>query len=168
MTDEPNLGETESQHLAERRAKLERLRERGVEPFPHAYPDRVEIADVRSEHEGLGEGEETDTSHRVAGRITARRGHGKAAFLDLRDGSGQIQIHARADVLGDDEHERLVGLDLGDIVGDRGGRVRDQARRAQPPGRLLGCCSQRACARRRRSSTGSRTSRPATASASST
>ena len=56
----------------------------------------------------------------MAGRLTARRGHGKAAFLDLRDRSGQIQLHSRADVLGDAEHDELLGLDLGDIVGVEG------------------------------------------------
>jgi lysyl-tRNA synthetase class 2 len=110
----------ESHVLAERRAKLERLREAGIEPFPHDYPDRTEIAAVRAEHEGLGAGEETDASYRVAGRLTARRGHGKAAFLDLRDGTGQIQVHARADLLGDESQEQLVSLDLGDLVGVEG------------------------------------------------
>jgi lysyl-tRNA synthetase class 2 len=107
----------ESQVLAERRAKLERLREAGVEPFPHEYPDRTEIAEVRAKHEGLAAGEETGDSYRVAGRLMARRGHGKAAFLDLRDGTGQIQVHARADLLGDESQEQLVALDLGDLVG---------------------------------------------------
>jgi lysyl-tRNA synthetase class 2 len=68
----------------------------------------------------LGGGEETEDRHRVAGRITARRGHGGAAFLDLRDGSSQIQVHAREDVLGKEQFEALVGLDLGDIVGVEG------------------------------------------------
>jgi lysyl-tRNA synthetase class 2 len=106
--------------LAERRTKLERLREAGVDPFPHAYPDRTEIATVRAAHDGLRPGEETDARYRLAGRIVARRGHGRAAFLDLVDGSGRIQLHSRADVLGEDEHDALVGLDLGDIVGVQG------------------------------------------------
>ena len=63
---------------------------------------------------------ETESRHRVAGRLIARRGHGKAAFLDLRDGSGQIQLHAREDVLGAEAFELLVHLDLGDIVGVEG------------------------------------------------
>src|ERR671911_1264605 len=109
-----------SELLSERREKLERLRESGVDPFPHSFDDRTEIAEVRARHESLEPGEGTDARYRVAGRITARRGHGKAAFLDLRDRSGQIQLHSRADVLGDAEHDQLVGLDLGDIVGVEG------------------------------------------------
>ncbi len=72
---------------------------------------------MRAEHEGLEAGAEAGVSRRVAGRILARRGHGKAAFLDLADGSGRIQLHSREDVLGSDRHELLVGLDLGDFVG---------------------------------------------------
>jgi lysyl-tRNA synthetase, class II len=112
--------QSESQLLAERRAKLERLREAGLEPFPHSYPGRTEIAEVRAAHEGLEAGKETGDSYRVAGRIAARRGQGKAAFIDLRDGSGQIQIHARADVLGQEPLEQLVSLDIGDVIGVEG------------------------------------------------
>jgi lysyl-tRNA synthetase class 2 len=107
---EPNV-------LAERREKLERLRGEGVEPFPHEFEGRVEIATVHDTHDALADGDETEDAYRVAGRIAARRGHGKAAFIDLVDASGKIQLHSRADVVGDAEHERLVGLDLGDIVG---------------------------------------------------
>ena len=103
--------------LAERREKLARLRAAGVEPFPHSYPGRVEIAEVRAAHDGLEAGEETESAYRLAGRIAARRGHGKTAFLDLVDRSGRIQLHSQADVLGDESHDGLVGLDLGDIVG---------------------------------------------------
>jgi lysyl-tRNA synthetase class 2 len=106
--------------LAERREKLERLREAGVEPFPHEFEGRVEIASVHAAHDGLDAGEETDSAYRVAGRIAARRGHGKAAFIDLVDASGKIQLHSRADVVGEQQHELLVGLDLGDILGVEG------------------------------------------------
>ena len=100
----------------DRRAKLERLRDAGVEPFPHTFADRTEIATVRASHDGLEAGAETDDRVRIAGRLTARRGMGKASFLDLRDGTGQIQVQARLDDLGD-SYEGLLSMDLGDIVG---------------------------------------------------
>jgi len=106
--------------IAERREKLARLRESGIEPFPHSFGRRTEIAAVRAAHEGLAAGEETAERYRVAGRVVARRGHGKAAFLDLVDGSGRIQLHARADVIGEKSFETLVGLDLGDVIGAEG------------------------------------------------
>jgi lysyl-tRNA synthetase, class II len=113
----PDEAEALPQVLAARRAKLERLREEGVEPFPHAYEGVVPIADVRAAHAELEAGAETEAQYRVAGRIAARRGQGKAAFVDLVDRSGRIQLHARVDVLPPESFERLVGLDLGDLIG---------------------------------------------------
>ncbi|HWW67707.1 MAG TPA: OB-fold nucleic acid binding domain-containing protein, partial [Solirubrobacterales bacterium] len=106
--------------LADRREKLDRIRDAGIDPFPHDFAEREDIAEVRAAHEGLAPGIETESRHRVAGRIAARRGHGKACFLDLRDGTGQIQLHAREDLLGAEAFELLVNLDLGDIVGAEG------------------------------------------------
>jgi lysyl-tRNA synthetase class 2 len=113
MSDQKNA---ESNPLADRRAKLERLREQGVDPFPHAFTERTEIALIRERYDGLEDGAETDDAVRVAGRLTARRGHGKASFLDLRDGTGQIQVQARLDELGE-SYEGLLALDIGDIAG---------------------------------------------------
>jgi lysyl-tRNA synthetase class 2 len=101
----------------DRRAKLARLRAAGVDPFPHSFPGVAPIASVHAAHDDLEAGAETDAGYRVAGRIGARRGHGRAAFIDLVDRSGRIQLHAREDVLGAEEFERLVSLDIGDLVG---------------------------------------------------
>jgi lysyl-tRNA synthetase, class II len=106
--------------LAQRRRKLEALRAEGIEPFPHAFPGVVPIAEVKAPHEALETGEQTDERARVAGRLAARRGQGKAAFLDLVDRSGRLQLHARADVLGQESLDRLVSLDLGDLIGADG------------------------------------------------
>jgi lysyl-tRNA synthetase class 2 len=101
----------------DRRAKLERLRAQGVEPYPHSFGGVVPVARVREEQGGLEAGQETEAAYRVAGRLTARRGHGGAAFIDVLDRSGRIQVHARLDLLGEESFERLVSLDLGDLVG---------------------------------------------------
>jgi lysyl-tRNA synthetase class 2 len=110
--------------LAERRRKLERLRDDGVDPYPVSFPGRTPVAVVHERHGGLDAGEEGSESYRLAGRLVARRGHGKAAFLDLQDRSGKIQLHAREDVLGATSLERLLGLDLGDLIGVEGAPVR--------------------------------------------
>jgi lysyl-tRNA synthetase class 2 len=106
--------------LAQRRRKLEELRAAGIDPAPVRFPGRTPVAEIVERHQGLSPGEEADATYRVAGRLTARRGHGGAAFMDLRDRSGRIQLHARADVLGEGSFERLSGLDIGDIVGVEG------------------------------------------------
>lgn len=111
------MSEEPSELLAARRAKLERLREQGIDPFPHDYPGVTPIAEVKAAHAGLADGEETESSYRVAGRLAARRGQGKMAFLDLVDRSGRIQLQAKSDVLGDERLALLLDLDLGDLVG---------------------------------------------------
>ena len=112
--------ENRSELLAERREKLERLRAEGIEPFPHSFEGRTDLAAVREAHEGLDAGEETDATYRVAGRLLARRGHGKSAFLDVVDRTGRIQLHSLADELGDESHQALLHVDLGDILGIEG------------------------------------------------
>jgi lysyl-tRNA synthetase class 2 len=109
--------------LAERSQKVEDLRAAGIEPFPPAFPGPTPIAEVLSRYEKLEPGEEASDAYRLAGRLSARRGHGKAAFLDLVDRSGRIQLHARKDVLGD-SYERLLDLDLGDLIGIEGAPFR--------------------------------------------
>jgi lysyl-tRNA synthetase, class II len=101
----------------DRRAKLERLRSDGIDPFPHEFEGVVPVARVHEQNDELDAGEETESAYRVAGRLAARRGHGGAAFLDLVDRSGRIQLHARRDALGEESFERLVSLDLGDLIG---------------------------------------------------
>ncbi len=113
MSDEGSSSEL----LAARRAKLDALRAAGIEPFPHEFDGVEPVAAVRAAHADLSAGEETTVAHRVAGRLAARRGQGKMAFLDLVDRSGRIQLQARVDELGADGMERLLGLDLGDLIG---------------------------------------------------
>jgi len=103
--------------FAARRQKLAALRDAGIEPFPYEYPGVEPIASVRAEHAGLEVGQETTESHRVAGRLAARRGQGKMAFLDLVDRSGRIQLQARVDELGSERMQLLLDLDLGDLIG---------------------------------------------------
>ena len=103
--------------MDDRRAKLERLREQGLDPFPHEFDGVTPIERVRTAHDDLESGEETDAAYRIAGRLSARRGHGGAAFLDLVDRSGKLQVHAQRDLLGERSFDTLTSLDLGDLIG---------------------------------------------------
>ncbi len=111
------MGDEPLDVFAVRRQKLDALRAAGVDPFPPGFPGVEPIASVRAAHEELAQGEETDASHRVAGRLAARRGQGRMAFLDLVDRSGRIQLQGRVDELGEEGMHQLLELDLGDIVG---------------------------------------------------
>lgn len=121
----PNAGETSgySRLVLDRLHKVEQLREKGIDPFParversHSAAEAIALFTEReSSMDGDADGTQTRTDPvTVTGRVMARRGMGKMSFLDMRDGSGQIQVQARADVLGDD-FELLELLDIGDFV----------------------------------------------------
>jgi lysyl-tRNA synthetase class 2 len=109
--------------IDERRAKMERLRAEGIDPYPPvSMPDRSLIADVLGAHDPatLAHGEHPELRHHIAGRLISRRGHGKTAFLDVRDLSGSIQAVVRVDALGQETYDRILSLDIGDIVGIEG------------------------------------------------
>jgi lysyl-tRNA synthetase class 2 len=107
---------------AQRRAKVQRLREAGIDPYPHSFEGRTKIAEIVAAHdpEALGEGEHDQFTYRVMGRVTGKRGHGKTAFLDVRDITGTIQAYARRDTLGEEAFGRVEDLDIGDLVGIEG------------------------------------------------
>ncbi|MGI8414039.1 MAG: lysine--tRNA ligase [Solirubrobacteraceae bacterium] len=122
----PARAPSSSELLTARRRKLESLRAAGVDPFPHEFHGVQPIGEVRAEHAALAAGQETVSSHRIAGRLAARRGQGKMAFLDLYDRSGRIQLQARVDELGPEGMELLLGLDLGDLIGVDGTALRSR------------------------------------------
>jgi|FaiFalFF_MnMetaG_3_1042247.scaffolds.fasta_scaffold00648_16 lysyl-tRNA synthetase class 2 len=115
--------------LRARLGKLERLRSRGIDPYPprfHRTHTAQEALALFREGEALhGAGWRTQPV-RVAGRVTALRGMGKAAFLDIKDGTGRLQVHLRQDVLGD-AYSLVRDLDLGDFLGAAGPLFRTRA-----------------------------------------
>src|SRR5437764_725822 len=92
--------------------------------MPKRFPDRSAVADVRAEAGRLEAGAEAEESRRLAGRVMARRGHGKLVFLDLVDRSGRIQL------LCDTSRTGSIDVDLGDVVGVEGRPA--QSRRGEP------------------------------------
>src|SRR6185312_17116017 len=100
--------------IADRRAKLRALRERGVDPFPPVFPGVSDIVAVRDR---ATRSIEDRGPFRIAGRLAARRDFGRTVFLDIEDCSGLLQAYARRDELGDDAFGEVLELDLGDVVG---------------------------------------------------
>ena len=88
------------------------------------FPDRDEIQHVRVEAEQLEPGGEGTETHRLAGRVMARRDMGKLTFLDLVDRTGRIQLLCPVERTGD------VDVHLGDVVGAVGRAAR--SRRGEP------------------------------------
>ena len=80
-----------------RRQKLQEWRSEGIDPFGRRF-DRTHTAEeIRSQFEAL-EGQTVS----IAGRVTAVRGHGKASFADLLDGSGTIQLFIKINTVGEE------------------------------------------------------------------
>ncbi|MBI2912734.1 MAG: lysine--tRNA ligase [Chloroflexi bacterium] len=106
----------EDEIIALRKTKLERLRSRGVDPYPARFRRTYSAQQAVAL---LQEGEAPEDAVTVAGRITALRQMGRATFIDLRDGSGRIQTYFKRDVLGG-AYDTLQDLDLGDFLGVSG------------------------------------------------
>ncbi|MDD4987208.1 MAG: lysine--tRNA ligase [Dehalococcoidales bacterium] len=107
----------------QRLEKLERLYEAGINPYPHRYQrsHTTEQAVALLEDIEKNPAEEKAIEVRVAGRIMSHRPMGKVSFLDLRDGSGKIQLYCHRNILSEDSLRLLKkDLDIGDIVGAHG------------------------------------------------
>ena len=113
-------GDAEDRIRADRIAKVDAMRAAGVDPYPARTPARVPVEEVRERFGGLDPGAETGERLAVAGRIAARRGHGKAMFLDVADRTGRLQLHATLDGLGEERYAALADTDLGDVVAAEG------------------------------------------------
>ncbi len=108
----------EEEILAPRREKLERLRSSGIDPYP---PRAVRTHTTQEAIDLLGESSVPSPVVTVAGRVMATRRMGRATFLDLRDGSGRIQVYAKQESLGVQPYESLLhDTDLGDFLGVTG------------------------------------------------
>lgn len=113
--------ETENELLAQRREKLEKLREKDT-AFPNFFK-RDSLA--RTLHDEYGEYdkdalEEKNIRVKVAGRMMSRRVMGKASFAHIQDMSGQIQLHVRRDELPEGVYADFKHWDIGDIIGAEG------------------------------------------------
>ena len=121
-----NMAEKLTEQEKIRRQKMEELREKGIDPFGHAYARTHRSGDIRSEY-GECTKEELDEQNvtvRVAGRIMTKRRQGKAGFMHIQDVDGRIQIYVRKDDIGEDAYELFKKSDIGDIVGIEGTLMR--------------------------------------------
>ena len=116
------MAEPENELVRVRLEKLERLRAKGIDPFPHRY-DRTHTAgeaiSLFGTHEEEHGADARTESVVIAGRIVAFRSMGRATFADLQDGPRQIQVLFRRNVL-TDSYDTLDDLDLGDWLGVQG------------------------------------------------
>ena len=117
MNQEMDLNEL----MLVRRKKLDELRNMGIDPFGQKFERTHKAEEVIDNFEELNEKEVI-----IAGRIMAKRGHGKASFAHVQDVSGRIQIYARVDELGQEAYDMFTHYDIGDIIGVKGKVFRTQ------------------------------------------
>jgi lysyl-tRNA synthetase class 2 len=99
--------------IEQRKAKLQALRARGIDPFKNKFTPKDTCAQARADY---AEGKAVS----IAGRVTAHRDMGKSMFIDVRDQTGRLQVYAQKNVLGDDSFSIFRHLDLGDFIGAEG------------------------------------------------
>jgi len=107
-----------------RRSALAQLRELGIDPYPaEGYEISTNAADISKHYE---ENKEAYQNISIAGRIMTRRIMGSAAFAEIQDATGRVQIYLKRDELCPDEDKTLYNtvfkklLDLGDFIGVKG------------------------------------------------
>ena len=112
-------GEDINEMMQIRRDKMKTFADMGIPPFGHRYEVTHHAEDIREHFDEL-EGEQDGPLVRLAGRLMAKRGHGKASFAELMDLSGKMQLYFKIDVLGAEKYDIYKMLDIGDIIGVEG------------------------------------------------
>ncbi len=122
ISEKEQIMSEENQTLVQRKEKAVALAELGVKLYINTFKpaNRVEELLPTGAHLQAQEAEAAGTVYSVAGRIMAMRKFGKAAFCTVADGSGQIQVYVKLDILGPEIFETFKKWDIGDIVGIEG------------------------------------------------
>ena len=117
----------ENQIIAERRAKLARLRQQGP-AFPNDFARTHHAGDLQQKYGALDREQIAAASVEVslAGRMMLKRVMGKASFATVADGSGRIQLYVTPEDVGTGVYEAFKHWDIGDIVGADGALFRTQ------------------------------------------
>ncbi|MCH7626590.1 MAG: lysine--tRNA ligase [Chloroflexi bacterium] len=116
------MSQPENELVKVRLEKLERLRAKGIDPYPRNYERTHSTKEAASLFEAAEakDGKEARTEDvSLAGRMVAFRGMGRASFADILDGYGRIQVMFRRNSL-NETYELLDDLDIGDWIGVRG------------------------------------------------
>jgi len=121
ISDDADLNRKEQEIYALRQEKARKWRERGVNPWSSGYRPKNLIAPILEKH-GKQTAEELEANaaeYEITGRMMALRSFGKAAFIKVRDRSGEIQVHVKQDALGP-AYELFKLVDVGDFIGVAG------------------------------------------------
>jgi lysyl-tRNA synthetase class 2 len=105
------------EQLRVRRAKLDRLREAGIDPYPVTVPRTTTLAQVRTAHPDVEPDTMTGEQVGVTGRVIFSRNTGKLCFATLREGDTELQVMLSRDRVGEESLAAWkADVDLGDHV----------------------------------------------------
>lgn len=109
-------------------AKMNALREQGIDPFGKAFKRTSNTQLIKDEYSEKS-AEELESLHAevsIAGRIMQKRRMGKLGFIHLLDREGKIQVVINKRIIGDEIYELFKSSDLGDIIGIKGIVIKTQ------------------------------------------
>ena len=120
----PEAVSTLNDERAHRLSKRAAIMEAGGNPYPEHSEVTAHVVDIETKYADLEAGEDTDDVVSIGGRIMAKRGQGKIAFVVVRDTTAEIQLFCRINEMREEDWALLQDLDLGDIINVTGVIVR--------------------------------------------
>ena len=120
----PEAVSTLNDERAHRLSKRAAIMEAGGNPYPEHSEVTAHVVDIEAKYADLEAGEDTDDVVSIGGRIMAKRGQGKIAFVVVRDTTAEIQLFCRINEMREEDWALLQDLDLGDIINVTGVIVR--------------------------------------------
>jgi lysyl-tRNA synthetase class 2 len=108
---EPEVQKSNEQ-MELRKQKVVKLRERGQNPYGERFERTNKLGDITERFAEL-----ENQTVKIAGRLVAKRDQGKAVFANIIDQTGNVQLYTKIDLLGEENYQDFVDLDLGDIIG---------------------------------------------------
>ncbi len=112
--------EDENVLIKERKKKLDKIKELGVDPYPFKYDVSHKTGNIIEKFSNLNAEEKTESEVSTAGRIISFRSMGKASFVHIQDEEGKVQIYFRRDDIGSERYNLLKLIDIGDFIGVNG------------------------------------------------
>ena len=120
----PEAVSTLNDERAHRLSKRAAIMEAGGNPYPEHSEVTAHVVDIEAKYADLEADEDTDDVVSIGGRIMAKRGQGKIAFVVVRDTTAEIQLFCRINEMREEDWALLQDLDLGDIINVTGVIVR--------------------------------------------
>lgn len=115
--------ETQNKLILQRIEKLNKLKDKGINPYPYKYTITGHSNEIKEKYDKLENEETTNDYYSVAGRILLLRKLGKVTFITLQDQYGKIQLMLRINLL-NEQYDLIDLLDMGDIIGAEGSVIK--------------------------------------------